>query len=114
MDETTPLKWKDPDSGTDPETGKCLEERSKLDRLFLIVALIGVFLAYTDETFVLSIHGEIASEFNSLPLGPWLITGYTLGFVITLPLYGRVCELYGYKVPLMIAYTMFAGGCVLT
>ncbi|KAJ5928248.1 transporter [Penicillium verhagenii] len=116
MDENTPLNPSPSDQADDPERGKGSKEdgKSPVDRLFFTVALLGSFLAYTDETFVLSIHTEIASQFNHASLGPWLIAGYNLGYIITFPLYGRICEVYGYKFPLLAAYLMFAAGCMTT
>lgn len=34
---------------------------------------------------VLSIYGSIASELHQLSRGPWLMTGYTLGYCVALP-----------------------------
>lgn len=46
---------------------------------------IGVFLANIDDSFVTAIYGEIASRFQHLQDGPWLLAGYNLGYCAALP-----------------------------
>ncbi|KAJ5927974.1 hypothetical protein N7466_006930 [Penicillium verhagenii] len=96
MDETTPLTksqndvenehGNNPPSAADtPMAGR----KSKVDMMFFVPALLGVFLALADDSFVLSTHTEIASHFNHISLGSWLVTAYNLGYGMTLPLVGN-------------------------
>ncbi|KAJ5888715.1 transporter [Penicillium taxi] len=80
---------------------------------FFLVAMLGAFIAYADDSFMISTHGEIASQFGQLSLGPWLIAAYNVGYVVTLPMYGRICDIHGYKRPLLSAYAVFALGCLI-
>ncbi|KZF26756.1 putative transporter [Xylona heveae TC161] len=80
--------------------------------LSIAVALFGVFLAGGDESLVISMYGEVASEFQNLTDGPWLMTGYTLGYCVALPLYGRLSDIYGRKRPLLAAYCLYCIGCL--
>lgn len=45
-----------------------------------------MLLALADDTFVLAIHGEIASEFHELSMGPWLVSAYNMGYFASLPM----------------------------
>lgn len=65
-----------------------------LDRLSRVLPLtrnlpIGIFLAAADDSFVIATHGEIATDFKQVALGPWIVSAYNLGFIATLPL---VCK----------------------
>lgn len=65
---------------------------SRLETVVLIVIIFGVFLSMACESFVTATHGEIASSFNNLWMGPWLLTAYGMGYSMMLPLVGH-CEL---------------------
>ncbi|KAB8216637.1 major facilitator superfamily domain-containing protein [Aspergillus novoparasiticus] len=75
---------------------------------------IGAFLAGADDSLFISTHDHIASNFGQLPLGSWLLTAYNMGYSIGLPVYGRACDVYGYKRTLLVAYALFSVGCTLT
>lgn len=45
----------------------------------------GVFLANIDDSFVTAIYSEIASRFQHLQDGPWLLAGYNMGYCAALP-----------------------------
>jgi hypothetical protein len=47
---------------------------------------LGVFIAFCDDSFVISTHEEIASSFNQLSISHWLVTGFNLGWAISLPI----------------------------
>ncbi|KAE8333054.1 major facilitator superfamily domain-containing protein [Aspergillus sergii] len=66
-----------------------------------------------DESYLVSTHSEIASTFDQLSLGPWLVTAYNLGYAIALPTYGRLCDIYGHKSTLLTAYSLFTIGCAI-
>lgn len=88
--------------------------KSGMDYKFFSTALLGVFLAFVDDTFVFTIHGTIASDFGNSSMGSWLVTAYNLGFAVSLPLYGRLCDAYGYKYPITAAYSLFTIGCAMS
>ncbi|OJK05285.1 hypothetical protein ASPACDRAFT_38856 [Aspergillus aculeatus ATCC 16872] len=82
---------KDKSSGTNSST-----------RLAIFIAYVGMplfllgsftianntraFLASSDESVVIATYDVIASEFHELAKGPWLVTGYNLGYCIALPI----------------------------
>lgn len=51
---------------------------------------IGAFWALACESFVISTHDDIASFFNHLSMGPWMLTAYSMGYCIMLPLVSLV------------------------
>ncbi|CAK7212285.1 hypothetical protein SBRCBS47491_001411 [Sporothrix bragantina] len=79
----------------------------------LALLLIGVFAANADTSLVLATYGMISSEFQSLGSASWLLTAYMLAMCGSQPLYGKLSNIYGRKTLLLVAYTLFAVGCLL-
>ncbi|OJJ79033.1 uncharacterized protein ASPGLDRAFT_1076543 [Aspergillus glaucus CBS 516.65] len=97
------------------ETTPILQNRTEyksrgLGKLAIATALFGVFLANIDDSFVTAIYGEIASQFQHLQDGSWLLAGYNLGYCAALPVHGRLGDIYGRKTPLLAAYAVFGFG----
>ena len=49
----------------------------------------GVFLAAADESLVISTWSSIASQFNRLSEGSWLLVAYNFGYCVSLPVVSR-------------------------
>lgn len=76
----------------------------------LSVLLVGVFVSQTDWTFVLATYSTIASSFNALSSGPWLLSVYILAQSAVQPLYGKLSDIYGRKSCLQVSYILFTVG----
>ncbi|KAJ5263966.1 transporter [Penicillium angulare] len=117
IDENTPLAERQSClnySATPKQDAEAAKEEVPIDRVFVSIALLGMFFAAADDSFVLATHGEIATDFKQLALGPWIVSAYNLGFITTLPLYGKLSDAYGYKLVLLVAYLMFSFGCIIS
>lgn len=77
------------------------------------ISLIGVFIANADGSLVVASSQQIASEFNALINAQWLVTSYLLAQCASQPLYGKLSDVFGRKINLVVAYTFFAVGCFL-
>ncbi|KAJ4343929.1 hypothetical protein N0V95_006531 [Ascochyta clinopodiicola] len=77
------------------------------------VLLIGTFISNADSSLLFATHTVIASEFNALHDSSWLLTSFALAQAATLPLYGKLSDIYGRKSLLLLAYALFALGCFL-
>lgn len=77
------------------------------------VLLIGTFISNADSSLLFATHTIIASEFNALHDSSWLLTSFALAQAATLPLYGKLSDIYGRKPLLLLAYALFAIGCFL-
>ncbi|KAF2845035.1 MFS general substrate transporter [Plenodomus tracheiphilus IPT5] len=75
------------------------------------VLLIGTFIANADSSLLIATHPIIASEFNALRDSSWLLTSFALAQAATLPLYGKLSDIFGRKTMLILAYGLFALGC---
>ncbi|KFY33213.1 hypothetical protein V494_07823 [Pseudogymnoascus sp. VKM F-4513 (FW-928)] len=105
VDETTQLLSK--------QTKDEPEKNSNLFGLWQVGALFGILLAYADTSLVWATHETIASRFNSLQNSSWMMTSFTMGYCVTLPLYGRLSDNYGSLRPLLLAYSTFCIGSAL-
>ncbi|KAL1608865.1 hypothetical protein SLS59_002056 [Nothophoma quercina] len=74
------------------------------------VLLIGTFISNADSSLLFATHTIIASEFNALHDSSWLLTSFALAQAATLPLYGKLSDIYGRKSLLLLAYALFALG----
>ncbi|PLB51565.1 MFS transporter, partial [Aspergillus steynii IBT 23096] len=67
----------------------------------------GAFLASADESLMLSTFSSVASGFNLLSEGSWLLVAYNLGYCMALPVYGRLSSVYSRKNILLFSYGLF-------
>ncbi|ORY65766.1 major facilitator superfamily domain-containing protein [Pseudomassariella vexata] len=79
----------------------------------VIALLVGVFISNVDTSLVIAIHPEVASEFNALGDSSWLFIGFMLAGAATQTLYGRLSDIFGRKLWLLVCYGLFAVGCAL-
>ncbi|CAG9977193.1 unnamed protein product [Clonostachys byssicola] len=78
-----------------------------------LIQIVGVFISQADATLVLATYGTIASEFNDLQNGSWLISSYMLAMCTAQPLYGKLSDIFGRKNMLQVSYGLFALGSLL-
>jgi MFS family permease len=78
------------------------------------VLLLGSFISNADGSLLYATHPIIASEFNALHDSSWLIASFALAQAVTQPLYGKLSDIFGRKMMLFLAYTLFATGMALT
>ncbi|KAJ5038213.1 uncharacterized protein L3040_007080 [Drepanopeziza brunnea f. sp. 'multigermtubi'] len=95
--------------------GKAAEPEEAPSRfgLWQIGALFGIMLAYANTSLVWATHETVASRFDTLRSSSWMMTSFTIGYCVTLPLYGRLSDNYGRLRPLIASYSIFSFGCTL-
>jgi EmrB/QacA subfamily drug resistance transporter len=89
-----------------------LPQRAKMEILFAI--LLGLFLGALDQTIVAVALPTIITDLGGQELLTWTITIYLLASTITVPIYGKMSDLYGRKPVLMIGITIFLIGSALS
>lgn len=62
---------------------------------------------------VFATYGTIASEFGALKEAAWLTTSFALAGSSLQPITGKLSDIYGRKIMLLISYVLFAVGCVI-
>jgi MFS family permease len=82
--------------------------------LLFVVAALGVFFAADDQTTVVAVLPEMITDIG-LPQdqfyrAAWIINGYILGYVIAMPLMGRVADTYGHALIFGVSLVIFMAG----
>jgi MFS family permease len=83
----------------------------------LTVACIGVFVTALDQTVVVTALPQIITSLQvpitQLDHAAWIISAYLLGFVVAMPLMGRVSDIYGRRRIFLLCLIIFGIGSVL-
>ena len=93
-------------AGTEPEAG--LSRR----RVYVIfVALMAaMFLSALDQSIVGTALPTIVGDLGAAENEGWIITAYLLAIAIVMPIYGKVGDLVGRRIPFLIAIALFVVG----
>src|SRR5579875_1992870 len=68
-----------------------------LRRTVLAAALVGMFMAAVESTIVATALPSIVADLGGFHLFSWVFAVYLLGQAVTVPIYGRLADLYGRK-----------------
>jgi EmrB/QacA subfamily drug resistance transporter len=99
-----------PSLADDPALG--LSQRAKLEILGAV--LLGMFLAALDQTIVGPVLPKIIGELNGADYYTWAVTIYLLTSTVTVPIYGKLSDLYGRKPIFMGGIALFLVGSALS
>lgn len=80
------------------------EIRTTNRRLIIVAAMSATFLSALDTSIVGTAMPTIVGQLGGLSIYPWVFSAYLLTSTTTVPLYGRLSDIYGRK-PLFIAAT---------
>ena len=89
-----------------------LSRRAKLEILGAV--MLGMFLSALDQTIVGPVLPKIVSDLNGTDFYTWAVTIYLLTSTVTVPIYGKLSDLYGRKPILMIGIVLFLAGSALS
>ncbi len=80
----------------------------------LTIACIAVFFTALDQTVVVTALPQIITDlqipFTQLDHAAWIISAYLLGFIVAMPLMGRVSDIYGRRRIFLLCLTIFGTG----
>jgi len=97
--------------------GKTNAGKQKVALAALTIACIGVFFTALDQTVVVTALPQIITDLQipitQLDHAAWIISAYLLGFVVVMPLMGRVSDLYGRRRIFLLCLTIFGVGSIL-
>ncbi len=83
----------------------------------LAIVAAGVLLAALDQTVVVAVLYKVQQEYQiaatQLDQLGWVVTAYLLGYTVTLPLMGRVADVYGRRRVYLACLGVFLAGSVL-
>jgi len=89
--------------------------RFTIGRILAIYAglMVALFLAALDQTIVATALPRIVSDLGGLSQYSWVITAYLLASTVTVPLYGKLGDVYGRKKLFLFAIVVFLVGSAL-
>ena len=82
-------------------------------RLFVIGAMLPVFIGSLDNTILASALPTIGRDFNDVRNLPWLITIFLLASTAGMPLYGKIADIHGRRLALCIAIVIHIAGSLI-
>jgi EmrB/QacA subfamily drug resistance transporter len=95
-------------------TQPALQINSRASFEILFAVLLGLFLSALDQTIVGPVLPRIVTDLNGAELYTWVVTAYLLTSTVTIPVYGKLSDLYGRRPLLMVGIVLFLFGSALS
>lgn len=80
----------------------------------LAAIMLGLFLAVLDQTVVGTALPRIVTDLRGNDLYTWVVTVYLLASTVTVPVYGKLSDVYGRRPLLIIGVSLFLAGSALS
>jgi len=114
--ESMPVATRDAETPNTPSVADdpalALSRRTKFEILFAI--LLGLFLGALDQTIVGPVLPRIVTELHGADLYTWVVTIFLLTSTVSVPIYGKLSDLYGRKPLLTFGIALFLVGSALS
>jgi EmrB/QacA subfamily drug resistance transporter len=75
--------------------------------------MVAILLAALDQTIVATALPAIVDDLGGLTSYSWVITAYILAMTVTVPLYGKLGDIYGRRLLWLVAISIFLAGSAL-
>ena len=89
-----------------------LSLRSKL--IIMLSVMASLFLVALDQTIIATALGKIVEEFNAFDSLSWIVTAYLITTTITVPIAGKLSDIFGRRNILLIGVGIFVLGSLLS
>lgn len=80
----------------------------------MLSVMASLFLVALDQTIIATALGRIVEEFNAFDSLSWIVTAYLLTTTITVPIAGKLSDLFGRRSILLIGVAIFIVGSLLS
>src|SRR5260370_9157854 len=109
------FRWWDGICGVEPPPAAFLARQPFHPWLVVAVTCIGAFIGQLDASIVQLALPELKSAFDvSVNEVRWVAVAYLLAYAASLPIFGRVCQMYGRQLLYLIGFTLFAVASLLS
>jgi len=88
-----------------------LSLRSKL--IIMVSVMASLFLVALDQTIIATALGKIVQEFNAYDSLSWIVTAYLLTTTITVPIAGKLSDIFGRRNVLLVGVGIFVAGSLM-
>lgn len=85
-----------------------LSLRNKI--IIMISVMASLFLVALDQTIISTALGKIVEDFDAFSSLSWVVTAYLITTTITTPIAGKLSDMFGRRLLLLIGVTIFAVG----
>lgn len=89
-----------------------LSLRAKL--IIMISVMASMFLVALDQTIIATALGKIVEQFNAYDSLSWIVTAYLVTTTLTVPIAGKLSDLFGRRIMLLIGVAVFTIGSLLS
>lgn len=86
--------------------------RSKI--IIMVSVMAAMFLVALDQTIIATALGKIVEQFNAFDSLSWIVTAYLLTTTITVPIAGKLSDIFGRRLILLIGVGVFTIGSLLS
>src|SRR6202795_200904 len=99
-----------------PVTSRLVESKSDAPltpaevRSIFYGLMLGMFLSALNQTIVATALPTIGRDFGDFENLPWVVTAYLLTSTAVAPLYGKLSDIHGRRMMLLIGLGMFTAG----
>src|ERR671935_1513485 len=73
-------------------------------------AMLGMLLAALNQTIVATALPKIVADLGGMEHYTWVFSAYMLGATVTVPLYGRLSDIYGRRPFFLVGIVLFSAG----
>ncbi|MES2630627.1 MAG: MDR family MFS transporter [Patescibacteria group bacterium] len=89
-----------------------LSLRRKL--IIMLSVMASLFLVALDQTIIATALGNIVEEFNAFSALSWVVTAYLITTTITVPIAGKLSDIFGRRNILLIGVAVFVGASLMS
>jgi len=94
--------------------GRALTVDDAQKRRALLGVMLSVFLAAMESTVVATAMPKVVASLGGLGIYSWVFSGFLLTSTVTMPVWGRLSDLFGRRVTFLIGLAIFLGGSALS
>ena len=98
----------------DPTEHPALDLPTREKLIVMVAVLLGLFLGALDQTIVGVALPRIVSDLRGSDLYTWVVTAYLLTSTITVPIYGKLGDVFGRQRMLIVGIVIFLTGSALS